>query len=291
MLEKTFEKNKGITLIALTVTIVVLIILAGVSIATLSGNNGMISKAKQAKDDTENAEEDEKNTIQGLYDIMDEKPTKLRDENMFEFEPTTNTIVKVKEDYIISYYENDSKTYFNEAGTWCKLKNDVDTLIIPSTINGVAVKNIESLGVINAKNLIIEEGIETIGAIGGVYGDSELETVTLPESLVSMENAAFMNCTKLTTINVPGSLSNISYRAFFGCTSLANVTISDGVTSIKSSAFQDCKGLTDIRIPASVTSINDTSFYSCYGLTITLAKDSPLSTSKKWGAKKVQKES
>ena len=49
MLEKTFEKNKGITLIALTVTIVVLIILAGVSIAILSGNNGMISKAKQAK--------------------------------------------------------------------------------------------------------------------------------------------------------------------------------------------------------------------------------------------------
>ena len=73
MLEKTSEKNKGVTLIALTVTIIILIILAGVSIATLTGDNGIISKAKQAKDDTENAEKEEQKQIQDIYDSINEK--------------------------------------------------------------------------------------------------------------------------------------------------------------------------------------------------------------------------
>ena len=44
---------KGITLIALVITIVVLIILAAVSIAMLTGENGLITKAEQAKDQTD----------------------------------------------------------------------------------------------------------------------------------------------------------------------------------------------------------------------------------------------
>lgn len=44
------RKEKGITLIALVITILVLLILAGVSIQTLSGNNGIISKAKTSSD-------------------------------------------------------------------------------------------------------------------------------------------------------------------------------------------------------------------------------------------------
>lgn len=46
---KFFKKNNGITLIALVITIIVLLILAGVSIATLTGNNGLLTKANEAK--------------------------------------------------------------------------------------------------------------------------------------------------------------------------------------------------------------------------------------------------
>ena len=45
---KKSEKNKGITLIALVVTIVVLLILAGVSISMLTGENGIITQAQEA---------------------------------------------------------------------------------------------------------------------------------------------------------------------------------------------------------------------------------------------------
>lgn len=58
---KKLKMNKGITLIALVVTIVVLLILASISIATLTGDSGLIQKSKMAK---ENAEiEDEKKMI------------------------------------------------------------------------------------------------------------------------------------------------------------------------------------------------------------------------------------
>ena len=50
-----YRKNKGITLIALVITIIVLLILAGVSIAMLTGQNGILTQAQKAKTETENA--------------------------------------------------------------------------------------------------------------------------------------------------------------------------------------------------------------------------------------------
>ena len=52
-------RNKGITLIALVITIIVLLILAAVSIATLTGENGILTRAQDAKTNTEIAEEKE----------------------------------------------------------------------------------------------------------------------------------------------------------------------------------------------------------------------------------------
>lgn len=52
---KKKEKNNGITLIALVVTIVVLIILAGISISVILGENGLVEKAKRTATQTEEA--------------------------------------------------------------------------------------------------------------------------------------------------------------------------------------------------------------------------------------------
>ena len=53
---KQKKNENAITLIALVVTIVVLLILAGISISMVLGNNGLITKAKEAKDAAENAD-------------------------------------------------------------------------------------------------------------------------------------------------------------------------------------------------------------------------------------------
>ena len=59
-LRKQTKANKGITLIALVITIIVLLILAAVSIATLTGENGILSKANNSKIETEKASAKEK---------------------------------------------------------------------------------------------------------------------------------------------------------------------------------------------------------------------------------------
>ena len=53
--KKIFKSTKGITLIALVVTIIVLLILAGVSIAMLTGNNGILTQGKRAKEEQAHA--------------------------------------------------------------------------------------------------------------------------------------------------------------------------------------------------------------------------------------------
>ena len=52
MLRNTLKRNKGITLIALVVTIIVLLILAGISIMMLTGQNGILNRASEAKENT-----------------------------------------------------------------------------------------------------------------------------------------------------------------------------------------------------------------------------------------------
>ena len=65
--------QKGITLIALVITIIVLLILAGVSIATITGDNGILTKAQTAKTETEKASEEEQIQLAALNAAMNTK--------------------------------------------------------------------------------------------------------------------------------------------------------------------------------------------------------------------------
>ncbi len=59
MYKKTLKRNKGITLIALVVTIIVLLILVGIVIMMLTGQNGILNRASEARDMTGTAQEEE----------------------------------------------------------------------------------------------------------------------------------------------------------------------------------------------------------------------------------------
>ena len=61
------KKEKGVTLVALVVTIIVLIILAGISINLVLGDNGIITIAKKAKENTELAKVQEETELNELY--------------------------------------------------------------------------------------------------------------------------------------------------------------------------------------------------------------------------------
>ena len=89
------KEMKGITLVALVVTIVVLLILAGVSINLVLGNNGIIAKAKEAETKSAKASEndltgmsnleDEMEKQLGIYDPLKKIPTKTLEEAKSDF--------------------------------------------------------------------------------------------------------------------------------------------------------------------------------------------------------------
>ena len=75
------NEMKGITLIALVITIIVLLILAGVAIATLTGDNGILTKAVTAKENTEKANEDEMRRLTMLEAVSNIENKEYTDAN------------------------------------------------------------------------------------------------------------------------------------------------------------------------------------------------------------------
>ena len=84
-------------------------------------------------------------------------------------------------------------------------------------------------------------------------------------SVVIILTTAFEN-SSLTSITLPNTLTGIAQAAFSGCSKLSSVTLSNSVTNIHGYAFLNCSALTEIEIPASVTYIADYVFNRCSGL-------------------------
>ena len=96
---------------------------------------------------------------------------------------------------------------------------------------------------------------------------NEIINLVIPNSVTSIGNYAFSECTGLTSVTIPNSVTSIGEYAFSGCRGLSSVTIPNSVTSIGRGAFGGCSGLTSIMIGNSVTSIGDDAFKGCSSLT------------------------
>ena len=73
----------------------------------------------------------------------------------------------------------------------------------------------------------------------------------------------YWGCSSLTSVTIPNSVTSIGEGAFLGCSGLTSVTIPNSVTSIGGGAFEYCSGLISITIPNSVTRIGDSAFSEC----------------------------
>ena len=172
-----------------------------------------------------------------------------------------------------------------------------ENISIPSTIenNGKNYKVVsigpESFYKCNVKTVSIADGIERIEdrAFSWEHDEgSPLNSITFPDTLISIGDEAFRNCKSLKTVDLPGSLRYIGFEAFrdssltsayipnsvnyvgggafYCCYDLKSARLSQSMTEIPERMFGYCSHLTSIAIPDRVTEIGSSAFYKC-GLT------------------------
>ena len=85
------------------------------------------------------------------------------------------------------------------------------------------------------------------------FPNSAVTSVTIPDSVTSIPDAAFVNCSQLTNISIPNSVTYIGFSAFDGCASLKSITLPSSLRTIGNSAFADCPSLMTVTYPGSKT--------------------------------------
>ena len=95
------------------------------------------------------------------------------------------------------------------------------------------------------------------------FRNQEQKSYVIPNGVMNVRSAAFINCSFLTDIILPNSMTSIGDAAFGGCISLKSINIPNGVISIGKNAFFLCRSLSNIVIPDSVSSIGYCAFRVC----------------------------
>ncbi len=175
---------------------------------------------------------------------------------------------------------------------------DLTSVTIPNSVTsiaGSAFSDCRGLTSITIPNSVTSIGgglfsgccsLETIAVNSGnmVYDSREgcnaiIETVSntliagcknaiIPNSVTSIGEAAFSDCSDLTSVIIPNSVTSIAGSAFSDCRGLTSVTISNNVTSIGGSAFRNCTNLSSVIIPNSVANIGKWAFDGCEALNL-----------------------
>lgn len=107
-------------------------------------------------------------------------------------------------------------------------------------------------------------------------GYKGLESVTMPDSVIGVQEGAFMDCSSLKVINWSNSIEYVGpitqdssrrmYGVFEGCSSIESITLPNSLQTIGIGAFADCISLKNIVIPNSVKRMGGYSFSGCNSL-------------------------
>lgn len=127
-------------------------------------------------------------------------------------------------------------------------------LTLPGSLKHVGEK---VFGGSNIEIVHVEEGITELAPV--MFADCPLTQVDLPNTLTTIQDAAFYNCTKLKEITLPNSVTQLGEGVFQGCSSLSQVRLSENLKTLPTSTFDGCKALTEFDF-AGITEIGSEAF-------------------------------
>ncbi len=275
------KNNKGITLIALAVTIIVILILAGISINLIFGENSIIKQAKKSKEENRGGSVEEYcnlwksnikldtetgfSTSQTLDELLNDlKVKKLLYDNEIEKIQNDGNITIGSHNINFNLEDNDElKPGLYQAGTtqliksWSELISNGDLIINGSKLTKISY---ELDG-----DLVISSQITELNKYGetrtsSMSGTPKLKCVNIPSTIKEIPTSAFGCFQNLNKIILNNGLETISDSAFIYCKGLTEIIIPNSVSKIGSNAFKNCSNLATIDIPESVTTIYGNSF-------------------------------
>lgn len=278
------KNNYGITLIALAVTIIIMLILAGVTISALTGNSGITTQAKHSKTKNELAAYKEQIDLFIADKKMENE--EFDEESLFSGKNTLR-------------YNTQNENETGTIKTICpQMKNDYLKRLeikkgkaILDTKDVTEIEIARSLG-INVNPYEISEDGELISSNGNLLLIDTNGTLELPDTVITIGEGAFANTASdgivLRKVIIPYTVKEIKQNAFNGnktieevefqtksgkgvtkigdfafanCTNLKSIVIPDTVTDIGAGGIANCSALKKLVIPSTLNSISDNVFY------------------------------
>ena len=282
--------NKGITLIALIVTIVVLLILAGVTIANISGNESVPNQAAKQRDKAKIAKEEQILTNAAIS-ITNNKNVGAITENGLKDALSSYNVDVVKSGglYRITFKDSNNLYKMDDEGeffywedmepTDIYAKKDGTILYLRSTQPDTSYAKGTAWNDSTITKVVIEEPIAPISCYAMFIGCSKLNTIENIEYLhtekaESMEKM-FYGCNKINTLNLKyfdTSSVTTMQNMFYYCNNLQEVDMSNLDTSnltITEGMFRECHKITKIDLSNFNTEYledSDYMFYNCKNL-------------------------
>ena len=169
----------------------------------------------------------------------------------------------------------DAEAAYETASGWKMFFNQVDADGITYTVDKTAGTATVLYGGEERSEAVIHVTMEYEGAdypvtaIGPYAFDynGALQTVELPEGLLSIGAEAFATCESLESINLPSTLTSIGDMAFMECYALRNVSLPEGLQYLGEGAFSCCESIEDIVVPQGLATFGDYAFDGCTSLT------------------------
>jgi len=132
------------------------------------------------------------------------------------------------------------------------------------------------------KTVTVGEGITRIGKHAFRYlTNTQLKAITLPSTLTSIADSAFIWCYDLPAVTLPSALTTIGVRAFFQCKKMkiTGNALPTGLKTMGERAFAECESLLLTAVPAGMTTVGKGAFQSCKSFTsFTISKQKHFAT-------------